>query len=95
MSDSNESIIAALKAARVARGFSQRELSARAGVPQSHISKIENGGADIRMSSLIELARALELDLLLVPRRLIPAVKGLTTGDTRRPAYTLDDEDDV
>lgn len=95
MSDSNESIIAALKAARVARGFSQRELSARAGVPQSHISKIENGGADIRMSSLIELARALELDLLLVPRRLIPAVKGLTQGTSNRPAYTLDDEDDV
>jgi transcriptional regulator with XRE-family HTH domain len=95
MSQSNESLIAALKAARVARGFSQRELSARAGVPQSHISKIENGGADIRMSSLIELARALEFELVLVPRRLLPAIKGLTTGDTRRPAYSLDDEDDA
>jgi transcriptional regulator with XRE-family HTH domain len=95
MSHSNESLIAALKAARVARGFSQRELSARSGVPQSHISKIENGGADLRMSSLIELARALEFELVLVPRRLIPAVKGLTTGDTRRPAYSLDDEDDA
>ncbi len=95
MSQTNESLIAALKAARVARGFSQRELSARAGVPQSHISKIENGGADIRMSSLIELARALEFELVLVPRRLLPAIKGLTTGDTRRPAYSLDDEDDA
>lgn len=95
MSQSNEPLIAALKAARVARGFSQRELSARAGVPQSHISKIENGGADIRMSSLIELARALEFELVLVPRRLLPAIKGLTTGDTRRPAYSLDDEDDA
>ncbi len=61
--------------ARQARKLSQRELSAKAGVPQSHISKIENGGSDIRLSSLIELARALELELVLVPRQVLPAVQ--------------------
>jgi transcriptional regulator with XRE-family HTH domain len=73
----NEAIIAALKTARETNGLSQRDLSAKAGVPQSHISKIESGGADIRLSSLIELARALELELVLVPRHLIPAVEGV------------------
>ncbi|SEM19744.1 Helix-turn-helix [Bosea lupini] len=73
----NEAVIAALKAARESGGLSQRDLSAKAGVPQSHISKIEGGGADIRLSSLIELARALELDLVLVPRHLVPAVEGV------------------
>lgn len=77
MNYTNESIIAALKAARASGGLSQRDLSAKAGVPQSHISKIEGGGADIRLSSLIELARALELELVLVPRHLVPAVEGV------------------
>ena len=73
----NEAIIAALKAARSTSGLSQRDLSAKAGVPQSHISKIESGATDIRLSSLIELARALDLELTLVPRRLLPAVEGI------------------
>lgn len=77
MNYTNEAIIAALKAARESCGLSQRDLSAKAGVPQSHISKIEGGGADIRLSSLIALARALELELELVPRHLVPAVKGV------------------
>ncbi|MFX8320164.1 helix-turn-helix transcriptional regulator, partial [Acinetobacter baumannii] len=59
MSHGNGEIIEVLRAARQAKQLSQRELSAKAGVPQSHISKIENGGSDIRLSSLIELARAL------------------------------------
>lgn len=43
-------------------------------MPQSHISKIESGSADIRLSSLIELARALDLEVKLVPRKALPAV---------------------
>lgn len=74
MNYATQDIIEALKAAREARGLSQRGLSQRTGVPQSHISKIENGGTDIRLSSLIELARALDLDLKLVPRKAVPAV---------------------
>lgn len=74
MTYANEEIIEALKSAREAKGLSQRALSARTGVPQSHISKIESGNADIRLSSLIEIARALELDLKLVPRKAVPAV---------------------
>lgn len=69
-----QDIIVALKSARAAKGLSQRALSERTGVPQSHISKIESGGADIRLSSLTELARALDLDLRLVPRKAVPAV---------------------
>ncbi len=95
----SDDIISALRAARQGQHLSQRDLSAKAGVPQSHISKIENGGSDIRLSSLIELARALELELVLVPRRLVPAVQGvlrsLSPSDVRKPAYSLDDDDDA
>ncbi len=74
MRHATQDIIVALKRARAAKGLSQRALSKRTGVPQSHISKIESGGADIRLSSLTELARALDLDLRLVPRKAVPAV---------------------
>lgn len=77
MSYANEDIIGALKAAREAKGLSQRDLSAKIGVPQSHISKIESGGSDLKLSSLVELARALDLELALVPRKLMPAVEGI------------------
>ena len=69
-----QDIIVALKRARAAKGLSQRALSERTGIPQSHISKIESGATDIRLSSLTELARALDLDLRLVPRKAVPAV---------------------
>ena len=66
-----------LKEARERSGISQRELSKLSGVPQGQISKIENGSVDLRLSSLIELARALELEVMLVPRKALPAVKAI------------------
>ena len=70
-------ILKSLKEARKRKGLSQRELSAKSGVPQSHISKIESGGVDLRVSSLIALARVLDLELELVPKKSIPAVKSI------------------
>ena len=74
-------IIAALKAARAEKALSQRELSKEAGVPQSHISKIEAGAMDLQLSSLIEIARALDLEVLTVPRKLVPAVRAIVRSD--------------
>ena len=61
MSYTTEDIVAALRTARRAKGLSQRELSAKSGVPQGHNSKIENGAVDLRVSSLVALARILDL----------------------------------
>lgn len=78
-------IPATLKSAREAKGLSQRALSELSGVPQSHISKIENGEVDLRVSSLVELARVLDLELALVPRKSVPAVSAIvrSTSDER------------
>ena len=87
-----ENIAQELKAARKEKGLSQRELGARVGVPQSHISKIENGAVDLKTSSLIELTRALDLELMLVPRALVPAVQGLQRSlfsRERSPSQTV------
>ncbi|PWG62713.1 helix-turn-helix domain-containing protein [Sediminicurvatus halobius] len=99
-----EHLAARLKAARKRKGFSQRALSARTGLPQAQISKIESAKVDLRLSSLVELARALELELMLVPRKAMPAVQAVirsTEGESPgrdsagvRPAYTLEDDDD-
>lgn len=62
--------------ARTRKGLSQRALAERTGVPQAHISKIEQGRVDIRLSSLVELARALDLDVQLLPRQALMAVEG-------------------
>ena len=75
MNYAGEHVIAALKAARIEKGLSQRALSQQAGVPQSHISKIEQGAVDIQLSSLIALARVLDLEVMPVPRKLVPAVQ--------------------
>ncbi len=89
-----------LKKARESRGLSQRELSARSGVPQSHISKIESGHVDLRLSSLVAIARVLELELVLIPRKQLSAVNSIvssanseTGGEPPRPAYSLDGND--
>ena len=88
MTYATEHIAKALKEARENKGLSQRALSRKAGVPQSHISKIESGAVDLRLSSLIELARALDLELALVPRKTVPAVRSIVRSST---ASTLPD----
>ena len=104
MNHVTEHIARALKTARETKKLRQRELGRKAGVPQGHISRIENGAVDLRVSSLIALARVLDLELKLVPRKSLPAVKSLVRRsfadafpDSRlqvpQPLYNLDEED--
>ncbi len=64
----------AIRQARRQKGWSQRELSARARMPQAQISRFETGSLDPQVSTLVELARTLDLDLQLVPRAALTAV---------------------
>lgn len=73
-----------LKEARIARGFTQRELAERAGFGQNRLALIEAGQVDLRTSTLVQLARALDLELVLTPRRVLPAVQSLTGSQPSR-----------
>ena len=90
-----------LKLARKSKGLTQAELGKKVGLPQSYISKIEGGTIDIRLSSLLEIARALELEPMLVPRQVVPAVQSLKRRHltvhpkTGRPAVQGDAPDEV
>lgn len=92
----------ALRAAREKKGQSQRALGGKLGVPQGRLSKIENAAVDLRTSSLLEIARALELEVMLIPRPLVPTVASLIRQtepaaipeEAPRPLYALDGEED-
>ncbi len=77
MSYQRESLILQAREVREASGVSQRALSERAGLTQSHISQIESGKMEPGLSSFIDMTRALDLELMLVPKKLVPAVLGL------------------
>ncbi|KUO51895.1 MAG: hypothetical protein APF78_08100 [Sphingomonadales bacterium BRH_c3] len=76
MSARIDEIAADIRAARQAKAMTQLELGQRVGLPQSHISKIEKGAVDLQLSSLVEIGRALDLEVKLVPRKALPAVEG-------------------
>lgn len=75
--------------------MSQRALAKLSHVPQSHISKIESGAVDLRLSSLVEIARSLGLEVALVPRQKFAAVQSIVRGVSAvKPAYSLDENED-
>lgn len=105
MSYQAEAFAQSLRQARLDKGWSQRDLSGKARIPQAHISRIESGAVDVKVSTLVELARLLDLELLLAPRSALPAIEALireaeaNRGRTHArtpaqpPAYTLDEEE--
>ena len=87
-----------IKEARLKRGWGQRELGAEAGLPQPHISAIESGEIVPRFDTLLDIVRVLDLDLLLVPRSLVPAVHSLIRSQNapecvEKALYAADDEE--
>lgn len=94
MSAGIEDLAVRVREARIAKALTQKELGKRVGLPQSHISKIEKGIVDLKLSSLVEIARALDLELTLVPRKALPAVEGAVrahgaTAETSRALSRL------
>jgi HTH-type transcriptional regulator / antitoxin HipB len=87
-----------IKEARMKRGWGQRELGSAVGLPQPHISSIESGDVVPRFDTLLDIVRVLDLDLLLVPRSLVPAVQSLIRAQkepesAEKPLYAADEEE--
>ena len=74
-----------LKAARKQLGWSQAELGRRVGLPQAHISGIETGRIRPRFDTLLEVARILRMDLVLVPASRAPMAHALAREAARPP----------
>jgi transcriptional regulator with XRE-family HTH domain len=65
-----------LSAARKRAGLGQADLARRLGFSAANISRIEHG-SDLRVSTLIELARVLGFEPMLVPKAMVPAIRAL------------------
>ncbi len=97
MSAGINEIAANVREARITKALTQKALGQRVGLPQSHISKIEKGAVDLKLSSLVEIARALELEIKLVPRKALPAVEAAVrahgaTVETSRALSLLNEQ---
>lgn len=88
-------IIKQLKVVRQQKKLKQSELGAKLGIPQSHISKIEQGETDPRLSTLSDMARLLDQELVLIPRAMLAMVMEIINGgDGLQPMWQPDDEED-
>jgi transcriptional regulator with XRE-family HTH domain len=85
-----------LRATREQKGLTQKDLAERLGVRQRQISDLERSAMDPRFSTVQDVARALEMELVLIPRHLVSAVEGLQGNErsARTPMYALDVVDD-
>lgn len=82
--------------ARKKLGMTQATLAQALKIPQGHISNIEQGKIDMRLSTFVQMSLMLEHEPILVPRQLLPAVKALLAGRDvhESPRFLPDDEDD-
>jgi len=67
---------------RLERGFSVTELSRRSGIPRPNLSRIERGLVNPRVSTVERLLAALDLELDIVPRRVLD-IQGVVDRATR------------
>lgn len=81
-------IIDALETARKTQGLTQAELASRAGTSRVTVGRIE-AGFDPRLSTVYELARALGLELTLVPKSLADEVQSFLRSGGRSLAQPV------
>jgi transcriptional regulator with XRE-family HTH domain len=92
---SDQAMFPQLRDARLNRKLSQEELAKKLGFGQRQISDLERARVDPRLSTIRDVARVLDLELMLIPRQLISAVEGLIRGTagSDRPLYALGEDD--
>ncbi|WP_440408482.1 helix-turn-helix domain-containing protein [Neorhizobium petrolearium] len=86
-SESLQEIGRLLKTARKCLGLTQEQVADMAGISRPRYREIETGSAAARATTLINIARALGLELMLIPQAMVPAVDALLQPH--------DDEDDL
>lgn len=95
MLDHIKTITEALAASRQRAGLSQETIAGRAGLRQAYLSKIERAKIDPRLSTVMDIARAENLELMLIPAEIVPAVRALIgTGPAPedRPLFSIEPE---
>ena len=91
-----EHLVKALVDARKKASMTQHELGQSLSIPQSYISEIENGKRDLRASTLLEIARTLGYEVMLIPRSHLKEVESVLEGEKEEEQglYQLTEYDD-
>src|SRR5262245_24496429 len=95
-SEALREIGAVLRDARLAAAMTQEEVAEMAGISRPRYRDIETGEAAARATTLVNVARALGLEMMLVPQAMVPAVQALLRpqeGDDL-PAFVSQSDDD-
>lgn len=94
-SESLRQIGGLLRNARLAAAMTQEQVSDLAGISRPRYRDIETGTAAARATTLINVARALGLEMMLVPQAFVPAVLALSRPhDDDLPAFVSQPDDD-
>ncbi len=91
-----DDLIKQLLDARKKKGITQSTLARSVGLPQSHISSIEQGKVDIRVSTLLEMARILDHEVVVIPREHYSLLMAIIEGKKDielEPLWKPDEED--
>lgn len=81
--------------ARRSSGQTQEQVANLAGITRPRFRDIEKGVAAARTSTLLNIARAVGLEVMLVPQQLMPAVRALLQqgDDDDQPAFVTAPDD--
>ena len=82
--------------ARLAAGLTQEQVADLAGISRPRYRDVETGAAAARATTLINIARALGLEMMLVPQTMVPAIEALLRPEDNddRPAFLPQPESD-
>jgi transcriptional regulator with XRE-family HTH domain len=83
--------------ARMAAGLSQEQIALRANISRPRYRDIETGTAAARATTLVNVARALGMEMMLIPQAMVPAIQSMlqpAADDDDRPAFTSDVEEE-
>lgn len=83
--------------ARLAAGLSQEQIALRANISRPRYRDIETGVAAARATTLVNVARALGMEMMLIPQAMVPAIQSMlqpATDDDDHPAFTSDAEEE-
>ncbi|SEM21704.1 Helix-turn-helix domain-containing protein [Bosea lupini] len=84
-----------LKQARLAASLTQEQVADLAGISRPRYRDIETGAAAARATTLMNITRALGLELMLIPQAMVPAVRSLLQphADDDLPAFAPQPEE--
>lgn len=83
--------------ARMAASLTQEQVADLAGISRPRYRDIEKGAAAARATTLVNIARALGLEMMLVPQAVVPAVEALMhrSDEDDRPAFVATGGDEA